>query len=66
MRLIQFIGDNIGSGYYLEFTHRILSNIHVLHPRFARAYEVDLLLFPTASPENESERAEDTRKRLKE
>lgn len=55
IQLIQFIGDNIGNGRYLEFTHKILQNIQSLHPRFARAYEVGLLFLPTVSPEDESE-----------
>jgi hypothetical protein len=55
IQLIQFIGDNIGNGRYLEFTHKILQNIQTLHPRFARAYEIDLLFLPTVSPEDETE-----------
>ncbi len=52
LRLIQFVGDNIGNGRFLDFTHKILSQVQELHPRFARAYELDLLLLPTVSPEN--------------
>lgn len=54
IQLIQFIWDNIGNGRYLEFTHKILSQIQILHPRFARAYELDLLFLPTVSPDDDS------------
>lgn len=64
IRLIQFIGDNIGNGKYLWFTHSILKQIQVLHPRFARAYEVDLLFLPTVAPENDAEYAQKQREIL--
>jgi hypothetical protein len=54
MQLIQFIAYNIGNGKYLDFTHTILTRIQELHPRFARAYEIDLLFLPTVSPENDA------------
>lgn len=63
--LIQFIWDNIGNGNYLEFTHKILSLIQDLHPRFTRAYELDLLLLPIVSPEDESDSAIAKREKLK-
>ena len=58
IQLIQYIGDNIGNGKYIEFTHKILQNIQTLHPRFTRAYEIDLLLlrapvFDTTDDERE-------------
>jgi hypothetical protein len=51
IQLIQFIGDNIGNGKYLDFTHTILSNITEIDPYFARAYEFDLLLAPFLYPD---------------
>lgn len=65
IQLIQFIWDNIGNGKYLEFTHKILSQIQILHPRFARAYELDLLFLPTVSPEDESSYAAKKREILR-
>lgn len=50
IELMQFIGDNIANGQYLNFTHRILGEIQALSPGFARAYEFDLLFFPRVSP----------------
>jgi hypothetical protein len=61
MSLIQFIGDNIGNGKYRDFTHSILSTITTIHPYFAHAYELDLLLGPVifaedTGPEREADR----------
>jgi hypothetical protein len=44
--LIQFIGDNVGNGKYLDFSHHILTNITSLSPYFEKAYELDLLFTP--------------------
>lgn len=46
---MQFIGDNIRNEAYTTFTHKILSGIQFLHPRFTRAYELDVLLLPNVS-----------------
>jgi hypothetical protein len=65
MQLIQFIAYNIGNGKYLDFTHTILTRIHELHPRFARAYEIDLLFLPTVSPDSDAPNAGEKREILK-
>lgn len=49
IQLVQFIGDNIRNEAYTTFTHKILSGIQFLHPRFTRAYELDVLLLPNVS-----------------
>jgi hypothetical protein len=65
IQLIQFIAYNIGNGKYLDFTHTILTRIQELHPRFARAYEIDLLFLPTVSPENDDSWSEKKRQILR-
>ncbi len=65
IRLIQFIAYNIGNGKYLDFTHTILIRIQELHPRFARAYEIDLLFLPTVSPDSDAPDADKRRQVLK-
>lgn len=55
IKLIQFIGDNIGNGKYLDFTHTILVSITELHPYFTRAYEMDLIMAPLIYPEEKAE-----------
>ena len=62
MELIQFIADNIGGGQYLTFTHRILTQIQELHPRFARAYELDLLFLPIVHVDDQSPKAQQDKK----
>lgn len=55
IKLIQFIGDNIGNGKYLTFTHSILSHITALNPYFSRAYELDLVMAPLIYPDSDKE-----------
>jgi hypothetical protein len=52
IKLIQFIGDNIGNNKYLDFTHTILTHITSLHPYFIRAYEMDLIMAPLIYPDS--------------
>lgn len=55
IKLIQFIGDNVGNGKYLDFTHNILTHVTELHPYFTRAYELDLIMAPLIYPEESEE-----------
>jgi hypothetical protein len=48
IKFIQFVGDNVGNGEYLNFSHTILKSITELNPYFARGYEIDLLFTPLA------------------
>ncbi len=52
LSLIQYIGDNVGGNRFLDFSHRMLSQITSLHPYFTRPYEIDLILAPVSSGEN--------------
>lgn len=64
IQLIQFIGDNIGNGKYLDFTHTILSNITELHPYFTRAYEMDLLMAPILYPDTDEKKTAIIRQKI--
>jgi hypothetical protein len=66
IQLIQFIGDNVRDARYLDFTHQILTRIHALHPRFARAYELDILFFPSSSHRDSEAVLENKKIKLKE
>jgi hypothetical protein len=54
LSLIQYIGDNVGGNRFLEFSHRMLTQITTLHPYFTRPYEIDLILAPLSAGENET------------
>ena len=54
LSLIQYIGDNVGGNRFLEFSHRMLTQITDLHPYFTRPYEIDLILAPLSVGENET------------
>lgn len=64
IRLMQYIGDNIWDGKYLNFTHKILTQIQYLHPRFAQAYELDILFLPSIGANDEDEKTQQKRKIL--
>ena len=66
IQLIQFIGDNINASRYLDFTHKIIKNIEALHPRFARPYELDLLLLPMVYSDDDTPVGKKNLERLKE
>lgn len=66
IQLIQFIGDNIRDARYLQFTHEILTRIHHLHPRFAKAYEIDLLFMQSISSRDTDETITHKKNQLKE
>lgn len=52
LSLIQYVGDNVGGNRFLEFSHRMLTQITDLHPYFTRPYEIDLILTPLSAGEN--------------
>jgi hypothetical protein len=54
LSLIQYIGDNIYDNAFLGFSHTMLDHITTLHPYFTRAYELDLILIPFSSGENDT------------
>lgn len=66
IQLIQFIGDNIRASRYLDFTHKIIKNIEALHPRFARPYELDLLLLPMVYSDDDTPTGQKNLARLRE
>jgi hypothetical protein len=54
LSLIQYIGDNIYDNSFLSFSHTLLDHISILHPYFTKAYELDLILIPFSSGENDT------------
>ncbi len=54
IQLIQYIGDNIGNGKYLEYTEKLVWHIVELHPHFTKAYILGLLLIPSLDPDSPS------------
>ena len=46
LQTIQYIGDNIGNGGYINFTNTLIRTINALHPYFSKPYETSLLLAP--------------------
>lgn len=52
LSLIQYVGDNVGGNRFLDFSHRMLTQITDLHPYFTRPYEIDLILTPLSAGEN--------------
>ncbi len=54
LSLIQYIGDNIYDNAFLNFSHTLLDHISTLHPYFTKVYELDLILIPFSSGENDA------------
>jgi hypothetical protein len=54
LSLIQYIGDNIYDNAFLSFSHTLLEHISILHPYFTKVYELDLILIPFSSGENDT------------
>lgn len=54
IQLIQYIGDNIGNGKYIDITEKLIHHIIEIHPHFTKAYEIGLLLTPSFDPESPS------------
>lgn len=52
LSLIQYIGANIYSQNYLNFSTEVITSITEAHPHFAPAYEWALLLFPIPQNSN--------------
>lgn len=46
INLIQYIGDNLFNGKYLEFTNPLVEKITQLHPHFTEPYNLSLILTP--------------------
>ncbi len=63
MQTIQFVGDNIRNGKYVDFINTYIDNINSLHPYFMRPYEVSLLFAPSVSPADSDESVIEAKKK---